>query len=140
MSFISPLRRFELALSEAFNAPDPSPVSPTEPSRALIPDGSPLIAICHLPWDWVWQRPQQFLSRLARSHPVLFVETHCTDTPESFTRTRVAPNHPDVTILALHLPATRWHDSDFIDAKRRAQIGRAVQQECRDRSRMPSSA
>lgn len=28
----------------------------------------------HLRWDFVWQRPQQILSRLAKDHPVLFVE------------------------------------------------------------------
>src|ERR1700733_9559499 len=35
----------------------------------------PLIVHCHLCWDWVWQRPQQFLSRLSKRHPVLFIET-----------------------------------------------------------------
>src|SRR5690349_10567606 len=35
----------------------------------------PIIVHSHLCWDWVWQRPQQFLSRLSRRHPVLFVET-----------------------------------------------------------------
>ena len=28
----------------------------------------------HLRWDFVWQRPQQILSRLAQHHPILFVE------------------------------------------------------------------
>lgn len=28
----------------------------------------------HLRWDFVWQRPQQILSRLAQNHPVLFIE------------------------------------------------------------------
>lgn len=79
----------------------------------------PIIAVCHLNWDWVWQRPQQFLSRLAQTHPVLFVETHCTETRSSFTRTRTACNHPGVTILEIHLPASRWPDGAFIDAERR---------------------
>ena len=34
----------------------------------------PLIVHSHLRWDFVWQRPQQILSRLARSHPILFIE------------------------------------------------------------------
>jgi glycosyltransferase involved in cell wall biosynthesis len=80
---------------------------------------TPIIAICHLGWDWVWQRPQQFLSRLAGTHSVLFVETHRTEAPQSFTRIRAAPNHPAVTLLEIHLPAARWHDGDFIDAERR---------------------
>lgn len=34
----------------------------------------PIIVHSHLRWDWVWQRPQQFLSRLSKTHPILFVE------------------------------------------------------------------
>lgn len=33
-----------------------------------------LIVHSHLRWDFVWQRPQQLLSRLARTHAVLYVE------------------------------------------------------------------
>ena len=79
----------------------------------------PIIAICHLGWDWVWQRPQQFLSRLSSTHPVLFVETHRSETCDSFTRTRAARNHSEVTILEIHLSAARWSDGAFIDAERR---------------------
>jgi glycosyltransferase involved in cell wall biosynthesis len=79
----------------------------------------PIIAICHLSWNWVWQRPQQFLSRLAEKHSVLFVETHRNPAHESFTRVRRALNHPSVTILEIHMPEIRWHDSDFIDMERR---------------------
>ncbi len=80
---------------------------------------APIIAICHLSWDWVWQRPQQFLSRLAAKRRVLFVETHRTPCDAVFTRTRGAANHPHVTIMEVHLPAHRWHDGAFIDAERR---------------------
>ncbi|WP_024891064.1 glycosyltransferase [Luteimonas huabeiensis] len=34
----------------------------------------PIVVHCHLRWDFVWQRPQQILSRLARHHRVLFIE------------------------------------------------------------------
>jgi len=34
----------------------------------------PLIVHSHLRWDFVWQRPQQILSRLGRSRAVLYVE------------------------------------------------------------------
>lgn len=33
-----------------------------------------MIVHSHLRWDFVWQRPQQILSRLARTRPVLYVE------------------------------------------------------------------
>src|SRR5437879_1115980 len=39
----------------------------------------PIIVHCHLCWDWVWQRPQQFLSRLSKKHKILFVETRAPD-------------------------------------------------------------
>lgn len=93
--------------------------SPLLPASSLPSASLPLIAICHLSWDWVWQRPQQFISRLARSHPVLFVETHVTAAAESFTRSRPALNHPQVTVLEMHLPGHRWGDGEFIDAERR---------------------
>jgi UDP-galactopyranose mutase len=35
---------------------------------------SDLICISHLRWDFVWQRPQHLLSRLAQQHRILFVE------------------------------------------------------------------
>lgn len=40
---------------------------------AGAPD-APIIVHSHLRWDFVWQRPQQLLSRLAQHAPVLFVE------------------------------------------------------------------
>jgi glycosyltransferase involved in cell wall biosynthesis len=33
-----------------------------------------IVAFSHLRWSFVWQRPQQFLSRFAEEHPVLFIE------------------------------------------------------------------
>src|SRR5579864_6097122 len=63
----------------------------------------PIIVHCHLCWDWVWQRPQQFLSRLSRRHPVLFVETIGPDaqlmTPS--VRLQKSPDYPNVTRLRL---------------------------------------
>jgi glycosyltransferase involved in cell wall biosynthesis len=35
---------------------------------------APIIVHSHLRWDFVWQRPQQLLSRLSRNNRVLFVE------------------------------------------------------------------
>ncbi|MDF3058319.1 MAG: glycosyltransferase [Rariglobus sp.] len=101
--------------------PEKQPARPRSAERhtALLEKQIPLIAICHLSWDWVWQRPQQFLSRLAKNHPVLFVETHRTETPVAFTRTRTARGHPSVTILEIHLPSEHWSDGSYIDLERR---------------------
>jgi len=44
-------------------------------ARTAVNDGRhPLIVHSHLRWDFVWQRPQQILSRFGRSRPVLYVE------------------------------------------------------------------
>lgn len=88
--------------------------------------GFPIIAFCHLSWDWVWQRPQQFLSRLARRHPLLFVETHCVDAPAGEVVISDAAGHPEVTILRVNLPASRWHDGGFIDFERRRLVLEAL--------------
>jgi UDP-galactopyranose mutase len=36
--------------------------------------GSPIVVFSHLRWNFVYQRPQHLLSRLAARHPVLFIE------------------------------------------------------------------
>jgi UDP-galactopyranose mutase len=33
-----------------------------------------LVVASHLRWNFVWQRPQQLLSRLAHRHRILFIE------------------------------------------------------------------
>lgn len=86
----------------------------------------PIIALCHLSWDWVWQRPQQFLSRLARTHPVLFVETYCSDVPRTTVRLRSVEAHPNVTICQMHLPASRWSEGHYIDLERRHALRRTL--------------
>ena len=48
-------------------------------TRSIRPEAdatrpTPLIVHSHLRWDFVWQRPQQLLSRFAQHAPVLFVE------------------------------------------------------------------
>lgn len=137
--------------------PPPSPLIPSLPFHLLPgsshggfatrsrhrplsrPDvhGLPLICFCHLGWDWVWQRPQQFISRLAGTHPVLFVETYCSDTPRAYTRLRPAEGHPAVTILESHLPASRWHEGAWIDAERRRLLQDVLAGELRGRFRCP---
>jgi len=85
-------------------------------SPASLP---PLIAFCHLSWHGVWQRPQQFLSRLAQTRALLFVETYCSDVPSARIHQESPAGHPNVVVLAMHLPAARWADGAFIDGERR---------------------
>ena len=41
---------------------------------AAAPFDAPFVVHSHLRWDFVWQRPQQLLSRFAATSPILFVE------------------------------------------------------------------
>lgn len=89
---------------------------------AALGDGFPIIAFSHLGWDWVWQRPQQYLSRLARRHPVLFVETYCSDAPATRVDLRAVEGHPNITVAQTHLPRAKWDDGAWIDAERRRAL------------------
>src|SRR5579862_9680678 len=81
---------------------------------------SPILVHCHLCWDWVWQRPQQFISRLSRRHKTLFVETVGPD-PElaaPLVRFRTVTEFPNVTVLRLQFPNWEWEDGDYVDVER----------------------
>ena len=83
-----------------------------------------ILVHCHLCWNWVWQRPQQFLSRLSRNRKVVFVETIAPD-PGLLTpvlRFRKPEEFPNITILAVQFPAWRWGDGDFVDRERRRLV------------------
>jgi glycosyltransferase involved in cell wall biosynthesis len=43
-------------------------------SNVIAADEFAFIVHSHLRWDFVWQRPQQILSRLARDHRIVFIE------------------------------------------------------------------
>ena len=85
-----------------------------------IENGYPIIVHCHLRWEGVWQRPQQFLSRLSQRHPVLFVEGPILEegrnTPP-FDLKKV-PEYPNVTLMQTRFPAHRFSDGEWVDAKR----------------------
>jgi glycosyltransferase involved in cell wall biosynthesis len=69
---------------------------------------SDLVCISHLRWDFVWQRPQHLLSRLAQYHRVLFVEEPITKTGETTPRLDIqkgrSPTSP-ITVVRLVQPA-----------------------------------
>lgn len=121
-SSFNPLARRSAAKDRGSKSTEVATVSSKQSSSDAFSKTAPIVALCHLSWDWVWQRPQQFLSRLAKTHPVLFVETYCADTERTFTRLRTAENHPNVTICQVHLPSARWNDGKFIDRERRRAL------------------
>jgi len=74
--------------------------------------GVPLIVHSHLRWDFVWQRPQQLLTRFAACAPVLFLEepTFLDDVGEE--RIDVTVPSPNVYRAVPRLPAPLRDDYD----------------------------
>ena len=72
-----------------------------------------IIVFCHLRWDFVYQRPQHLLTRLAQHYNVVVVEEPMYHDGESFMKTwSPAPN---VTICQPHTPchAAGFHDDQI---------------------------
>jgi UDP-galactopyranose mutase len=51
----------------------------------------PVVVYCHLRWDFVYQRPQHVLSRIAATHPVIVVEEPLAGDAAAFELSRPAP-------------------------------------------------
>ncbi|RYZ05792.1 MAG: glycosyltransferase, partial [Comamonadaceae bacterium] len=70
-----------------------------------------MIVFSHLRWDFVYQRPQHLLSRLAARHPVVFVEEPMAGATHA--ALEVLSPCEGVTVLRAHLPGTAqgFHDS-----------------------------
>jgi len=66
-----------------------------------------LVCICHLRWDFVWQRPQHLLSRLAQHRRVLLVEEPVTDTESSepYLETFTGRGPHSINGVRLHFPS-----------------------------------
>ena len=87
-----------------------------------LTESYPIVVVSHLGWDWVWQRPQQYHSRFAQKHPVLFLETYCSETSVTRVDLRRVDDHPNITIAQMHLPRARWSDGAYIDRERRRAL------------------
>jgi len=72
-----------------------------------------LIVFCHLRWDFVFQRPQHLMTRLAEHYNVLFVEEPMHTAGEArLEKTVVAPN---ITVCRPHTPIQQFgfHDDQL---------------------------
>lgn len=99
-----------------------------------------LICISHLRWDFVWQRPQHILSRLAKQQPILFVEEPITsldaDTPYLQILSPEETGTPNVTVVRLIQPADAHHWIGHGDPLTQATYARLLQQHlAHDRTR-----
>lgn len=85
------------------------------------PSAYPIIVHSHLGWDWVWQRPQQFLSRFSKTHQILFVEGPVPSEEVSVptSELREVSEFPNITIMRSKMPAARWFDGAWVDKERR---------------------
>jgi protoporphyrinogen oxidase/glycosyltransferase involved in cell wall biosynthesis len=72
-----------------------------------------VIVFCHLRWDFVFQRPQQLLTRLAEHYKVLFVEEPLFDEAPAHLHT-YSPA-PNLTVYQPHTPvhAPGFHDDQI---------------------------
>lgn len=72
-----------------------------------------LIVFCHLRWDFVYQRPQHLLTRLADYYNVLFVEEPLFDTAPAWLHT-YSPVH-NLTVYQPHTPVRSpgFHDDQM---------------------------
>ncbi len=68
---------------------------------ALLPDSVAIVCLCHLRWDFVFQRPQHLLSRFAKRHRVYVVEEPIHDVGITELRLR---REGGLTIVVPHLP------------------------------------
>jgi glycosyltransferase involved in cell wall biosynthesis len=59
-----------------------------------------IVCLAHLGWDFVWQRPQQILSRIARDYPVMYVHEPALGS--------TADGEPQLTQVAADHNVTAW--------------------------------
>lgn len=72
-----------------------------------------LIVFCHLRWDFVFQRPQHLMTRLAEHYDILFIEEPMhTEGEARLEKTEVAPN---ITVCRPHTPIQQFgfHDDQL---------------------------
>ena len=70
--------------------------------RPTAADEVSFIVHSHLRWNFVWQRPQQILSRLARDHRILFIEEPLA--APALARLELSEPHPNVIRAVPLLP------------------------------------
>ncbi len=113
--------------AESAAVPEASFASHQSPVAHRSTDRYGIVVFCHLRWGFVWQRPQQFLSRFAKKHEILFVEEPMFDRATGSEPTvelhRVMPN---VTVACVHA-GPDWNRSPRLPAKLRELTQEAIE-------------
>ena len=99
---------------------------PDRAARLALDLDAPIIVQSHLRWDFVWQRPQQLLSRMAVSNPVLFVEEPIFLDDLAAPRLDLSTPMKNLTRAIPHLPASLRGDYDAAVTAVRALVQKAV--------------
>jgi glycosyltransferase involved in cell wall biosynthesis len=75
---------------------------------------SELVVLSHLRWDWVWQRPQQLISRLGKGRRTWFVEEPVTPPGQDVEHNRLGVDELDgITRVRLEIPEQGRHVGFF---------------------------
>jgi glycosyltransferase involved in cell wall biosynthesis len=99
----------------------------TNGAGSLAPPDRPLIVQSHLRWDFVWQRPQQILSRFAEHAPVLFVEEPLFLDDVSSPKLDITVPHANVFRAVPRLPGDLRADNERGVAEVRTLIQQAIE-------------
>jgi glycosyltransferase involved in cell wall biosynthesis len=101
-----------------------SPRENKRQSRRQSAGNYSIIVHSHLRWDWVWQRPQQFLSRLSKKRKILFVEEPASSASlgESRYSLRALRDYPNVYVLQTTLPSLLWRKRKWVDQEQRRLV------------------
>jgi glycosyltransferase involved in cell wall biosynthesis len=121
----------------ALRGADPAPGMSAEPAAASTirnssvevknTDRYGIVVFSHLRWGFVWQRPQQFLSRFAKKHKILFIEEPFFDLgPNDDPRIDYHKVMPNVTVVTPHLSAD-WNRNPKLPRQLRAFAKEAIE-------------
>ncbi|WP_343729865.1 NAD(P)-binding protein [Duganella sp.] len=110
-----PVPVYATALHQAIRLTDHLCPSPTtnSPHGQRESAMQTMIVFCHLRWDFVYQRPQHLLSRLAQHYRILFVEEPVFHEGAAFMKT--SNPAPNLTVCQPHTPvqAPGFHDDQI---------------------------
>ena len=84
----------------------------------------PILVHSHLRWDWVWQRPQQFLSRLSARHPILFVEEPlgADELTDPRATLREVAEYPNLRVLRTEFPWSTMGSREQLDSEQKRLV------------------
>lgn len=90
-----------------------------------LPADTTIVCLSHLRWDFVYQRPQHIMSRLARRHRVFYVEEPVpTDAPPHLESRTVAPG---LEVIVPRLPMAECEAGNRLgEARQRALLAQLI--------------